>query len=117
MIKPKCGAKAEFSDSEMLTLMLAQDFVPYPSETQFVEYVRARANHRALFPKLLTQSQFNRPARQLRLKVEGFLQDVIDKLGVLDEMDFLQVARNTPPPLGGKTPSVGGWPLRGCCGP
>ena len=94
MIKPKCGAKAEFSDSEMLTLMVAQDFVPYPSETQFVEYVRA--NHRALFPKLLTQSQFNRRARQLRLKVEGFRRDMINKLGVLDEMDFLLDTKPVP---------------------
>lgn len=93
-IKPKCGAKAEFSDSEMLTLMMAQDFVPYPSETQYVEYMRA--NHRALFPKLLTQSQFNRRARKLRLMIEWFRRDLINELGVLDEMDFLLDTKPVP---------------------
>ena len=101
----RCGAKAAFSDSafsgsEMMTLMLSQDFIPYPSESQFVEYIRA--NHRAMFPKLLTQSQFNRRARSLRLQVELFRRDVMVRLGVGDEVDFLQVARNTP--------------LRGCFG-
>ena len=28
------SGKPVFSDSEMLTLMLAQDFIPYPGETQ-----------------------------------------------------------------------------------
>jgi len=30
----KPGAKPDFSDSEVITLMLAQDYIPYPSETQ-----------------------------------------------------------------------------------
>lgn len=30
----KSGVKPTFSDSAMLTLMLAQDFIPYPGETQ-----------------------------------------------------------------------------------
>ena len=29
----KPGAKPEFSDSEVITLLLAQDYIPYPSET------------------------------------------------------------------------------------
>jgi hypothetical protein len=32
LLKGKPGAKPEFSDSELLTLMLAQDFIPYPGE-------------------------------------------------------------------------------------
>lgn len=69
-IQGKPGKKPEFSDSEMMTLMLAQDFIPYPSETQYVGFIRA--NHLALFPKLVDQSQFNRRARALRLLVEQF---------------------------------------------
>lgn len=90
----RCGAKAAFSDSEMMTLMLGQDFVPYPSETQFVEYIRA--NHRTMFPKLLTQSQFNRRARSLRLQVELFRRDVIVRLGVGNEADFLLDTKPVP---------------------
>jgi len=41
-----------------MTLMLAQDYIPYPSETQFIEFIRA--NHLDMFPKLIDQSQFNR---------------------------------------------------------
>jgi hypothetical protein len=57
LLKGKAGQKPTFHDSEMLTLMLAQDFIPYPSETQYIEFMRA--NYLPLFPKLLTQSQFN----------------------------------------------------------
>jgi hypothetical protein len=68
LLKGKPGRKPEFSDSEVITLMLAQDFIPYPSETQYIGFIRA--NHLALFPKLIDQSQFNRRARALRLLVE-----------------------------------------------
>ena len=36
----KPGQKPEFRDSEVMTIMLAMDFIPFPSERQFVEYVR-----------------------------------------------------------------------------
>jgi hypothetical protein len=64
----KAGAKPIFTDSEVITLMLAQDYIPFPSETQFIGFVRA--NYLELFPKLIDQSQFNRRARALRLLVE-----------------------------------------------
>ncbi len=44
------------------------DFVPYPSERQYLAYVRA--NYLQLFPRLLDQSQFNVRARSLRYAVE-----------------------------------------------
>jgi hypothetical protein len=47
----KAGKKLEFIDSEVMTLMLAQDFIPFPSETQYIGFVRA--NYLALFPKLI----------------------------------------------------------------
>lgn len=68
LLKGKPGAKPEFTDSEVITLMLAQEFIPFPSETQYIGFIRA--NYLALFPKLVDQSQFNRRARALRLLVE-----------------------------------------------
>jgi hypothetical protein len=67
-LKGKPGPRPEFSDSEVITLMLAMDFLPFPSETQFIAYIRA--NYLSLFPKLVDQSQFNRRGRALRLFVE-----------------------------------------------
>ena len=71
-LKGKAGAKPIFTDSEVITLMLAQDYIPFPSETQFIGFVRA--NYLDLFPKLIDQSQFNRRARALRLLVEQLRQ-------------------------------------------
>lgn len=68
LLKGKAGQKPTFSDSEVMTLMLAHDYIPYPSEAQYVEFMRS--NYLDLFPKLLDQSQFNRRARGLRLLVE-----------------------------------------------
>jgi hypothetical protein len=68
LLNGKVGRKPVFKDSEVISLVLAHDFIPYPAETQYVEFIRA--NYLALFPKLVDQSQFNRRARALRLLVE-----------------------------------------------
>ena len=68
LLAGKAGKKPVFRDSEVMTLVLAQDFIPYPAETQYVEFIRA--NYLALFPKLLEQSQFNRRARALQFLIE-----------------------------------------------
>ena len=68
LLRGKPGRKPEFTDSEIITLMLAQEYIPYPSETQYIEFIRA--NYLDMFPKLVDQSQFNRRARALRLLVE-----------------------------------------------
>src|SRR5579859_4560640 len=83
----KPGAKPEFSDSEMLTLMLAQDFIPYPGETHYVGYIRA--NYGREFPKLVDQSQYNRRARNLRYVVEMLRRQGLEKLGVEDPKQLL----------------------------
>jgi hypothetical protein len=70
LLQGKAGRKPTFRDSEVMTLMMAQDFIPFPSETQYIGYLRA--NYLSLFPKLVDQSQFNRRARGLRLLVEQF---------------------------------------------
>lgn len=74
------GCPPTFSDSEMMTLMIAEDYIPYPAESQYVEYIRA--NHLDLFPDLLTQSQFNRRARQLAQTVEMMRRSWLVKVGV-----------------------------------
>jgi len=87
LLQGKVGRKPVFSDSEVITLMLAADFIPYPGEQQFLGYIRA--NHLALFPRLLSQSQFNRRARSLRLLVEALRQEWLRELGVEQTRHFL----------------------------
>lgn len=81
------GSKPEFSDSEMLTLMLAIDFFEFTSERRFVAFIRA--NYLALFPKLLDQSQYNRRARSLRYLLNELRKDWAAELGVQFEQHFL----------------------------
>src|SRR3972149_280058 len=81
------GSKPEFSDSEMLTLMLAIDFFEFTSERRFVAFLRA--NYLTLFPKLLDQSQYNRRARGLRYLLNALRQDWARELGVQFEQHFL----------------------------
>lgn len=90
----KPGPKPVFSDSEVITLMVSMDFIPYPAETQFIEHLRA--NYGALFPRLLTQSQYNRRARALRLLTELFRRWVIEQLGAMRELDFLLDTKPVP---------------------
>jgi hypothetical protein len=94
MLKGKPGAKPTFSDSEMLTLMLAQDFIPYPGETQYVGYIRA--NYQAEFPKLVDQSQYNRRARNLRNLVEMVRREWLGQLGVKDPKQLLVDTKPIP---------------------
>lgn len=68
LLAGKVGKKPVFRDSEVMTLVLAQDFIPYPAETQYLEFIRA--NYLPLFPKLVDQSQFNRRARALQFMME-----------------------------------------------
>lgn len=94
LLKGKAGCKPEFSDSEMMTLMLATEFIPFPSETQFVEYIRA--HYLALFPKLIDQSQFNRRARALRLLVEEVRRYWLKRLANLQGQHFLLDTKPVP---------------------
>ncbi len=94
LLTGKPGAKPEFTDSEVITLMLAQDFIPYPSETQYIGHIRA--NYLALFPKLLDQSQFNRRARSLRLLVEELRRSWIIQRGWNLDNHFLLDTKPVP---------------------
>ena len=44
------GAKAEMSDSEIMTLAIMMDYLPFPGETQFIGFIRA--NYQQWFPDL-----------------------------------------------------------------
>lgn len=94
LLKGKAGAKPVFTDSEVITLMIAQDFIPYPGETQYLEFIRA--NYLDLFPKLLDQSQFNRRARALRLLVEQLRRYWLQQKGWHRENKFLLDTKPVP---------------------
>lgn len=80
-LKGKRGSKPQFSDSEVLTLLLLMDVIPFPSERQFLAFIRA--NYLCLFPRLLDRSQFNRRARYLWPLLEQLRRFWLDELGVL----------------------------------
>ena len=94
LLRGKVGAKPAFSDAELITLLLAQDFLPFPGETQFLGYIRA--NYLGLFPRLVTQGQFNRRARHLRLLVEELRRHWLSMLGVLHQTAFLLDTKPVP---------------------
>lgn len=81
------GDKPVFSDSEMLTLMLAIDFFEFTSERRYHAFIAA--NYRALFPRLLDQSQYNRRARKLRYLLNELRKVWATDLGVYWEKHFL----------------------------
>jgi len=99
------GDKPVFSDSEMLTLMLAIDFFEFSSERRYHAFIAA--NYRALFPHLLDQSQYNRRARSLRYLLNELRRAWATDLGVQWEKHFL--LDTTPVIVGGyrrdKSPS------------
>jgi len=94
LLKGKCGKKPRFSDSEVLTLLLLMDFVPFPGETQFLGFMRA--NYLALFPELVDQSQFNRRARGLRLVLEALRRDWADEQGLTARQTYLMDTKPVP---------------------
>ena len=62
-VSPAPGPAPALTPSEVLTILLAMDVVPFPSERSFLGFLRA--THGDLFPTLPHQSQFNRHARRL----------------------------------------------------
>ncbi len=95
LLNGKVGSKLEFTDSEVITLLLAMDFIPFPSETQFLGFIRA--NYLDLFPKLLDQqSQFNRRAGTLRLLVEQLRRYWLVQSGTVQHTCFLFDTKPVP---------------------
>jgi len=94
LLNGKAGRKPVFTDSEVITLTATRDFIPYPAETQYLEFIRA--NYLALFPKLVDQSQFNRRARSLRLLVEQFRRFWIVQKGWHWQTNYLLDTKPVP---------------------
>jgi len=94
LLSGKRGRKARFSDSELMTLLLLMDFLPFPGETQFLGFIRANYLH--LFPELIGQSQFNRRTRGLRLIVEEFRRHLGKQLAVTERQGFLMDTKPIP---------------------
>jgi hypothetical protein len=94
LLRSKAGSKPVFSDSEMLTLMLVQDFIPYAGETQYIGYIRA--NYLSMLPKLVDQSQYNRRSRGLWQVMERLRQSWVAQLGGLDDKHLLLDTKPVP---------------------
>jgi hypothetical protein len=93
-LRGKRGIKATFSDSEMLTLMLAMDILAYESERRFYKFIKA--NYHALFPQLIERSQFNRRARGLRWLVEKLRPHWVELLGATLVTELLLDTKPVP---------------------
>jgi hypothetical protein len=85
--KSPIGRREEMTDSEILTLMLAMDFMEFTSERHYVEFIRG--NYKHLFPKLLDQSQYNRRARCLTPTLNSLRVAWANDLGVTFQKHFL----------------------------
>jgi hypothetical protein len=94
LLKGKRGAKPTFSDSEVITLLIMMDFIPYPSERQFLGFIRA--NYLDLFPHLIDRTQFNRRARSLRWLVEEFRRYWVHELGATQATTLLLDTKPVP---------------------
>jgi len=94
LLHGKRGVPPLFGDSEVITLLLAMDYFPFPGETQFLGFIRA--NYLYLFPRLIDQSQFNRRARALRLLVEEVRKQWACLLGVSGQTQFLLDTKPVP---------------------
>jgi hypothetical protein len=93
----KVGQKPKFTDSEVLTLMLLQEFFPFHSERRFINFIRG--NYHALFPKLIDQSQEDRRTRSLRLILNEMRKDLGKSLGT--NLAALYVLDTAPVPVVG----------------
>ncbi len=82
LLAGKVGKKPEFTDSEVITLSLAQHWLGQSHEREYLRVVRN--NWLPLFPRLVSQGQFNRRARNLCWLVNRMRQDVIKQMGVAD---------------------------------
>lgn len=85
--KPLIGRKEEMADSEILTLIVAMDFMEFTSERHYLEFIRG--NYKYLFPRLLDQSQYNRRARHLTPILDLLRLAWANQLGVAFERHFL----------------------------
>ena len=60
------------SESELLTLMVASELLCFDAEGRYLAFMRANYGH--LFPYILSQSEYNRRAREAAPRLEGLRQ-------------------------------------------
>jgi len=92
------GRRGELSDSEVLTLTILCQWQSSRSERQFVAW--AAEHWRAYFPRLLSQSAFNRRARQLYgvlARVSDWIRQTVE--AQLGEVSAYEVLDGVPVPL------------------
>jgi len=94
LLKGKRGRKAIFTDSELITLVLCMDIIPFPSERQFYQFIRA--NYLTLFPHLIDRTQFNRRARCLRFLIEQLRRFWLEQLGATSATQLLLDTKPIP---------------------
>jgi hypothetical protein len=85
LLKP--GIKARISDSEIMTLALVMDYLPFPGETHFLGFIKG--NYSEWFPTLLDQSQFNRRLRKLDGMLENLGRSWVEQLNGGSEKYFI----------------------------
>jgi hypothetical protein len=86
-LKPKMGAPAQISDSEVLTLAVVGQWrvgVPWQSERGLVRYIQAHG--RGMFPRMLGVSAFNQRVRYLSGILVSLQQAVATWLGQAQEL-------------------------------
>jgi len=93
----KVGRKPTFTDSELLTLMIFNEFMAFKSERKFVGYIHA--NHLDMFPNMVDQSQFNRRSCSLRLILNQLREHIAQQLDV--HLASLYVLDTAPVPVVG----------------
>jgi hypothetical protein len=54
------GRRPELTDSELITLAVAQVLQRFPSERRWIRHIRADADWRVMFPAMLTQSGYHK---------------------------------------------------------
>ena len=79
LLAGKAGAKPRFSDSEVLTLSLAQHWCGFATEREWLRFINS--NHRPLFPRLVSQGEFNTRARNLCWLLNAFRRWLIKQMG------------------------------------
>lgn len=95
LLRKRPGPEPLFSDSEVLTLTLAQQLLSFETERAFLAF--ARSNLRHLFPRLLDQSQFNRRVRALAWALERIRRQALEELGAF--FDRYRLMDTTPVPV------------------
>lgn len=79
-ISGRAGRKPEFSDSEVMTLSIAQHWLGVEEEREFLRLIRN--NFLPLFPRLVSQGQFNRRARGLCWLIHRMRRHLVEQMGV-----------------------------------